>query len=261
MSRSGFYDWSHRLGKPDWDDDELLVHFIFEDRKGKSGARTIKMLLVRDYKVVMNLKKIRRIMKKLNLKTSIRRKKNYLIKDVGSEHKVVPNYVDQNFEVTSKDQIYSTDITYLEFGSGQRAYLSAIKDLWTKEILHFNVSKKATLDLAMEGLEVFYSNLSSETRQNLLVQSDQGCHYTSRAYRELLEQKRVLQSMSRRGNCHDNAPIESFFGILKDELDRGVCRTYEDLCKEINRAINFYNTERPQLGLKGKTPAECRGLT
>ncbi len=249
------------MEKYDCENDELLVQIVFEDRKGRSGARTLKMILSRDYEVVMNLKKIRRIMKKLNLITRVRRKKNYSPMDVGFEHKVVPNYVDQNFEVTGSDQIYSTDITYLEYGSGQRAYLSATKDLWTKEILHFSVSKKATLDLAMEGLEVFYSSLSNKTRKNLLVHSDQGCHYTSRAYRELLDQMSVLQSMSRRGNCYDNAPIESFFGQLKDELDRGICRTYEDLCKEINRAINFYNTERPQWGLKGKTPTECRGST
>lgn len=84
---------------------------------------------MKDYKIVMNLKKIRRIMKKLKLETRIRKKKNYSFKNSGTEHCTVPNYVDQNFEVTGEDQIYSTDITYLEYGSSQRAYLSAIKDL------------------------------------------------------------------------------------------------------------------------------------
>lgn len=227
----------------------------------KSGIRTIKMILERDYDLIVNLKKIIRIKKKLGLETIIRRRSKYRpLKMVGDEHNSVPNYLDQNFTVSGKDQIYSTDITYLNYGSGKRAYLSAIKDLYTKEILHYHVSTKPDLELAMNGLDRFYRQLPTTVRRSLLVHSDQGSHYTSVVYRNLLEELEVMQSMSRKGNCLDNAPIESFFGHMKDELDLAKCQTTEDLKDRVDKFIDYYNNQRPQWGLKRKTPAEYRGL-
>jgi transposase InsO family protein len=231
---------------------------IFENRKSKAGARTIKMLLQKYFWISMNLKKVRRIMKKHGLHTIIRRKNKYKHGWIlGEEHRVSPNILDRNFDVGTKDTVYSTDITYLDYGNGKRAYLSAVKDLATKEIVHHTVSPGINLNIATQGLE----DLFRQKPKHIIMHSDQGCHYTSKSYRELLSKWEVTQSMSRKGNCLDNAPIESFFGHLKDEAEFRSCHNYEELVAEINRYINYYNTERPQSGLKGKTPTECRGFT
>lgn len=196
-------------------------------------------------------------MKKLELKTSIRRKNKYKQGWVsGEEHRVSPNFLERQFNVDTKDTVYSTDITYLDYGKGSRAYLSAVKDLATKEVIHHTVSPGINLEVVVSGLE----ELFSKKPKHLIMHSDQGCHYTSKTYRDLLAKWEITQSMSRKGNCLDNAPIESFFGHLKDESDFRSCHTFEELVAEINRYINYYNNERPQWGLKGKTPTECRGF-
>lgn len=206
----------------------------------------------------MNLKKIRRIMKKYDLKTSVRRKNKYKQGWIlGEEHRVAPNLLERQFDVTKKDTVYSTDITCLDYGKDSRAYLSAVKDLASKEVAHYAVSSGINLEVAISGLEDFFSRKP----KHLIMHSDQGCHYTSKTYRDLLAKWDVTQSMSRKGNCLDNAPIESFFGHLKDESEFRSCNTFEELVAEIDRYINYYNNERPQWGLKGKTPAEHRGFT
>lgn len=219
------------------------------------------MILNRDYGIVMNLKKIRRIKKKFNLETVIRRRNKYssLLKK-GDDHKSVGNYLKQNFDVIKQDQVYSTDITYLHYGPGLTAYLSAIKDLKTKEIVHYSLSKSLTMEIVIDGLEDLFKKLPLQTRKKLMIHSDQGCHYTSNIYRKLLKDNKIKQSMSRKGNCLDNAPIESFFGHMKDEVDLKNCKSYEDLIIVINDYIKYYNRERPQWGLKGRTPAESRRL-
>ena len=259
VSTSGYYGW---LSQKEYSQvitvDDEWVQNIFSHRKGKAGARTIKMLLQRYFWVNMNLKKIRRIMKKYGLQTTIRRKNKY--KQgwlIGEEHRLSPNILSRQFNVEKEDTVYSTDITCLDYGNRNRAYLSAVKDLAVKDIVLHTVSPGAGLYVATRGLE----DLFSRKPKNLIMHSDQGCHYTSKTYRDLLAKWSVTQSMSRKGNCLDNSPIESFFGHLKDEVDLQSCLTFEELVAEIDRYINYYNNERPQWGLKGKTPAECRGFT
>lgn len=238
--------------------DDELVGLIFENRKKKAGARTIKMLLLNLFWINMNLKKVRRIMKKCDLKTIIRRKNKYKQGWIlGEEHRVSANILDRNFDVEKKDTVYSTDITYLDYGAGKRAYLSAVKDLATKEIVHHTVSPTVNLNIALQGLD----DLFRKKPKHIIMHSDQGCHYTSKSYRDFLSKWEITQSMSRKGNCLDNAPIESFFGHLKDEAEYRSCHTYEELVAEIENYINYYNNERPQWGLKGKTPVEHRGFT
>lgn len=219
------------------------------------------MILERNFGIVMNLKKIRRIKKKYNLETVIRRKNKYtaLLK-TGTDHQTVPNLLQRNFDVDQEDLVYSTDITYLFYGNGLTAYMSAVKDLSTKEIVHYSLSKSLNLDVAINGVNDLYEKIPLEKRKHLIVHSDQGAHYTGKTYRNLMKDYGIKQSMSRKGNCLDNAPIESFFGHMKDELNLVGCKRFEDLEVEINSFISYYNYERPQWALKGKTPAECRGL-
>lgn len=259
VSRSGYYNWLNRLENLKDNDSLLLVRTVFEARKSKAGIRTIKMILQRDYKVVMNLKKISRIKKLYGLETIIRRRNKYrYVSKGGADHQAAPNLVNRNFDIKSNDQVYSTDITYLNYGNGQRAYLSAVKDLGSKEIVHFTVCKNIHMEIATDGLDILFGKLSSRKRKNLVVHSDQGTHYTNKSYREKLRKFGVMQSMSRKGNCLDNAPIESFFGHLKDEVDLKKCRRYEELVSNVSKYIDYYNNHRPQWGLERKTPAECR---
>ena len=259
IKRSSFYKWSSKI-KVGFDLDEELIEEVFRSKKGKAGARRIRMYLIRDYGVVFNLKKIRRIMKKQGLKVLIRKKRPQFnfIKDM--KHRVFPNRLKQNFNIRTPDRVYSTDITYLNYSSGERAYLSAVKDLGTKEIVHHWVSRYIDLNLVTQGLSDYLNKISKSKRRKIVIHSDQGAHYTSHVYRDLLRKNKIKQSMSRKGNCLDNAPIESFFGHFKDESDYKSCKTFEELKNEVDKYIKYYNNERPQWGLNGKTPAEYRGL-
>jgi putative transposase len=259
IKRSSFYKWSSNL-KSSVDLDEELIEEVFRSKKAKVGARRIRMYLMREYGVIFNLKKIRRIMKKRGLNVLIRKRRPqfYFLKDM--RHRVLPNRLKQNFKIHSPDRVYSTDITYLNYSSGERAYLSAVKDLGTKEIVHHSISRHIDLSLVVKGLSDYLSQISELKRRKMIMHSDQGAHYTSHVYRRLLKKNKIKQSMSRRGNCLDNAPIESFFGHFKDESEYKNCKTFEELKNEVDKYIKYYNNERPQWGLNGKTPVEYRGL-
>jgi putative transposase len=217
------------------------------------------MEIERKYGLNFNLKKIVRIKKKFDLKTAIRKKNIYRASfKRGEEHTVFPNLLEQNFNPASSETHLSTDITEFHYEKGQKAYLSAVKNLRTKEIVSFEVAARPTIDMVTLNLDKYLKSFSQKQKTKILIHSDQGAHYTSTQYRYLLEKHKVTQSMSRKGNCLDNSPIESFFGHLKDEVDYKACKSFKELKKKIKKYIIYYNTERPQWGLKRKTPAEAR---
>lgn len=258
VSRGGYYKW-HKKRSFQLNADEQLIFEVFARGKSKWGSRRVKMHLLREHGLIMNLKKVRRILRSLGLKATVRRKRNskfILAKEV---HRVLPNILQQNFKVEEPDRVYSTDVTHLYYGSSQRAYLSATKDLATREIVYHSVSTNTDVALVTQGLKERLQKVSPAKRKNLVIHSDQGAVYTSKSYRRILSVLNIKQSMSRRGNCLDNAPIESFFGHLKDELNSSSCLTIRELSAEIDRYIKYYNSQRPQWALKGKTPIEYRG--
>lgn len=209
--------------------------------------------------LLVSLNKVKRIKRQYGLVTKIRRKNKFrMLSKQGEEHSVVENLVRREFDIKTSDRIYSTDITMIDYGQGKKAYLSAVKDLGTKEVLLHTVSSQITMDIAQKGLKELLTRLPLRVRKKLIVHSDQGTHYTHKGFRELLKEVKVNQSMSRKGNCLDNAPIESFFGHLKDEMDLGACRNIDELVIETAKYIDYYNNQRPQWGLKKRTPAECR---
>ena len=218
------------------------------------------MYLEREYGVIFNLKKIRRIMKLRGLMVKIRKRRQQFYYLKNTRHKTMPNRIKQKFNTNKSDRLYSTDITYMQYNGENRAFLSAIKDLGTKEIVHHRVAKNMDISLVTDGLSDFLKTIPQDKRKRMIMHSDQGSHYTSYFFRRILKLNGVKQSMSRRGNCLDNAPIESFFGHFKDESEYRSCKSFEELKKEVDKYINFYNNERPQWGLKGKTPVEHRGL-
>lgn len=260
ISRSSFYyKVRHKDDKFLKDKSALqLVKDIFDKKHQKAGIRTIAMILQNKYGIIMNLKKIARIKKQYGLTTRIRKKNPYnvLFKN-GLEHRTAPNLLQRKFDVNKPDTIYSTDISYLLYKDGQRAYLSATKDLATKEIVAFNVSKNLSIQTAFIGLEKV---LKHKDCSKLMIHSDQGVHYTHPLYIQKLKEFGVTQSMSRKGNCLDNAPIESFFGHLKDDIDIKACRTFEEVKTLVENYIDYYNNERCQWNLHKMTPAQRRCL-
>ena len=193
----------------------------------------------------MNLKKIARIKKEYGLITKIRKKNPFNIAfKKGLEHRTAPNLLKQNFKVNQPDKVYSTDISYLFYNKGEnRAYLSATKDLATKEIVAFNISKELDLYSTYGNFADF---LKSKDCSDLIIHSDQGWHYTHPYYVNKLKELGITQSMSRKGNCLDNAPIESFFGHLKDEVDLKSCQSFDELKIKVENYIYYYNNERCQ---------------
>lgn len=177
------------------------------------------MLIYRRYKRTINIKKIKRIKRDFGLITEVRKKnKMRLIFKAGEEHKVAPNILKRDFIPITKRTYFSTDVTELPYLGGRKAYLSAMKDLATNEIVHFNILQRPTGDLVTTNLEQVFEKYSSLIRSRMIVHSDQGVHYTSEAFRAKLEKLGITQSMSRKGNCLDNSPIESFLVILRMKL-------------------------------------------
>ncbi len=258
IKRSTFYRRLNSKG-PDRDLKDLkLIQKVFEEQKNKVGIRQIKMVLEQDFDVVMNKKKIARIKNKFGLVTKIRRKNKYRVfSKKQQEHMTCKNILNRKFDIKKADKVYSTDITQLNYGH-KKAFLAVFKDLCTKEIVGKNLSNRADINLTTIALNRALKRLTVEKREDLMIHSDQGFHFTHFSFRKKLEDNRVTQSMSRKGNCIDNAPVESFFGYLKDHLELKKCRDLEDVEKEVTKQINYYNHKRPQLGLKKMPPSEFR---
>jgi putative transposase len=256
VSKSSFYRRA-RSQQRDFEDYQLIKKY-FDKSKGRSGIRQLKMIIERSEGLVLNHKKIARIKKKYGLETRIRRKNKYRkFAKMKQEHETCANLVDRNFRDLLPDQVYSTDITTLKYAN-KKAYVAAVKDLGTKEIVGFNVSNRIDIELSNSAMTRALKKLDTQTKEGLIVHSDQGFHFTHFSFRNQLEQEGITQSMSRKGNCIDNAPIESFFGLLKDHLELKDCKNIIDVKKEVTRKINYYNTERPQIGLKKMPPSEYR---
>lgn len=250
VSRSGYYHWLHTADQPDKDyDDYLTIKQVFDQSKGKYGWRSIKMRLPH-----MNHKKIQRIMRKYELKAKIRRKNPYkMAMKKNMEHRIAPNKLDRGFKQCIPRKVFCTDITYIPFRD-TFAYLAVIKDIATGEVVAWNLRLNLEMSLVMEPL--MRLNLSPDDR--VIIHSDQGFHYTNPHYISMIKDLNMEQSMSRKGNCIDNAPIESFFGHMKDELDTHSCKTFRHLSLKITEYMQYYNYERKQWTRNKMAPVEYR---
>ena len=257
ISRSSYYSFDQNQKDFDYDD-YILIKKYFDKSNHKHGIRQLKMVIERSEGLVINEKKIARIKRKYKLETKIRRKNKYkAFAKKNHEHKSCPNILQREFKQQVPDKVYSTDITQINYGK-KKAYIAAVKDLCTNEILGKSISNKIDLNLTNSAIDKALRKLSSSQKEGLMIHSDQGFHFTHISYREKLKRLGVIQSMSRKGNCIDNAPIESFFGHLKDLLDLSSCKSIRDIEKEVTKQINYYNHRRPQLGLKKMPPSEYR---
>ncbi|WP_432613181.1 IS3 family transposase [Halobacillus litoralis] len=266
VSRSGYYNYfsiesQEKRKQKDKRDDEVkeIILKAFRYKRRKKGARQIKMTLAGEFNVVYNLKRIRRIMKKYNIVCPIRKANPYKrMMKATHEHSVVPHLLNREFNQGIPGKVLMTDITYLTYGNNFRAYLSTIKDGSTGEILAHQVSNRITLDIATDTLQKLKKNRKFRKAKGALIHSDQGVHYTHPDFQRMVESLGLLQSMSRRGNCWDNAPQESFFGHLKDETYIKECSTLEEVKKEIKQYMIYYNHQRYQWNLNKMTPIQYR---
>jgi transposase InsO family protein len=205
----------------------------------------------------MNIKKIRRLMKKYGLFCPVRKANPYrrMAKALRTDA-VADNLLKREFEEHGPRTILLTDITYIINGKAPRCYMSTIIDACTKELLAWVLSESLEIDFVLETVEIAIANYGIEMNTETMIHSDQGAHYTSVQFRSLLKDKELRQSMSRRANCWDNAPQESFYGHMKDEIDISECETYEQILAVITDWADYYNNERYQWDLAKLAPAE-----
>lgn len=259
VSRSGYYNWIHSSDKKSNKEEHDRADFglileAYKHRGYDKGRRGIYMRLLH-MGVQMNQKKISRLMKKYNLFCPIRKANPYRRMAKALKTDVISNnLVNREFSEHGSGKILLTDITYLFYNHGCKAYLSVIKDACTKQVLSYVVSESLEVDFVLKTINILIDNHGDNLQTEAILHSDQGCHYTSISFRQLLKDKKLRQSMSRRGNCWDNAPQESFFGHMKDEIHLDRCNTYDELCSEIDNYMDYYNNDRYQWKLAKLAP-------
>lgn len=217
------------------------------------------MILENEYGKIINHKKIIKIMKKYGLKTIIRRKRKMnKIPKIAIDGTIYQNVLNRDFQQLKPNTVYCTDITYLQYKDNSTGFLSAIKDLASGEIVSYKLSKTLKLDFVIKMLETAIELTPDDKLDGLIIHSDRGVHFTSNVYQKLLKKNNIIQSMSAKGNCIDNAPIESFFGHLKDDIDYQNCKTFDELEKVVNNYIFNYNNNRYQWTKNKMTPIEYK---
>ena len=262
VSRSGYYAWENAAPTREQreeadrkDFEEILKAYKY--RGYAKGARGIHMRLLH-VGTRMNLKKIRRLMKKYGLKCPYRGPNPYrqMAKAIKT-NTVFPNVVKREFTKNGVRKVLLTDITYIFYGGGL-CYLSTILDACTHEILAYELSTNLMVGFVLKTVEALIEAHGSTLDNTTIVHSDQGCHYTSHAFIQKLRDSQFVQSMSRKGNCWDNAPQESFFGHMKDEVRHEIAqmKSFDEVKAKIDDWIDYYNNDRYQWDLAKLSPRE-----
>ncbi|WP_156178230.1 IS3 family transposase [Bacillus sp. SA1-12] len=254
IKRSTYYYWTKHMDRPDkYAEVKEAIQEIYHQHKGRYGHRNIKKELDKkglnhDPKTVLKL------MNLLGIKCQVRMKKYKSYR--GNVGKVAPNVLKRDFKADKPNQKWVTDVT--EFSLfGQKLYLSPILDLFNSEVISYTVKFRPTFDLVGDMLEQALEVLNPEDK--LILHSDQGWHYQMAKYQKTLKAKNITQSMSRKGNCLDNAVIENFFGILKTELlYLQEFKSIDHFIEELHNYIYYYNNIRMKAKLNDLSPVEYR---
>lgn len=264
VSRSGYYAWvkaapARKAAEEQDRRDFNLILEAYKARGYKKGAESVYMnLLHMDPPVIMNVKKIRRLMKKFRLVCPIRKANPY--RSAAKAMKtgnVADNLLQREFECYGPRMVLLTDVTYLSY-NGTFAYLSTILDAFTKQILSYAVSESLEVDFVLETVNILLRDHGVSLKQETILHSDQGCHYTSYRFIDIVSNKRLRRSMSRKGNCWDNAPQESFFGHMKDHVRERLKEAgdFQTVRAIIDDYMDYYNNERYQWHLAKLAPNE-----
>jgi transposase InsO family protein len=254
MARSNFYYYQKQSKSIDkYQVIKELIKSIYHKHKGRYGYRRITDEL-NNKGMVINHKTVLKLMKLLGLKSLIRVKKYKSYK--GEQGKIAPNLLQRNFKAEAPNQKWATDITEFNI-SGKKLYLSPIIDLFNQEIISYELTERPVFNQVVMMLKKAFKKIPNNT--NLTLHSDQGWQYQMKQYQYLLKEKGINQSMSRKGNCLDNAIIENFFGILKSELFYiQKFASLEELKREIKQYINYYNSVRIKSNLNKMSPIQYR---
>ena len=254
MARSSFYYHQKKSRLPDkYTEIKELIKAIYQRHKGRYGYRRITDEL-QNRGIIINHKTVLRLMKLLGLKSIIRIKKYKSYK--GENGKIAPNILERKFRAEAPNQKWATDIT--EFNVlGNKLYLSPIIDLFNQEIISYELTERPVFNQVVMMLKKAFKKIPNNT--NLMLHSDQGWQYQMSQYQHLLKEKGIVQSMSRKGNCLDNAIIENFFGTLKSEMFyTQKFKSIQHLKKEINKYITYYNNVRIKSNLNKMSPIKYR---
>jgi transposase InsO family protein len=259
FSRAAYYVWAKRIEQPDRDGErKALVQKAYQASHRTYGYRRITWWIAQNCGVTINHKAVLRLMNQLGIRSVARKHRMYKKMTELETYHHYPNVLNRDFTATKPNQKWVTDVTYILTQTGW-AYLSTIKDLFDNFIVAHEFGRENSVALMQQNLRK--AKQKEKVTDGLILHSDQGHQYTSQAYFVLTSEYNITPSMSRRGNCWDNAPMENFFGHLKEEaLRQYKSLTFEEAQQIIDDYICFYNYERIQLKTR-QTPFQLRCLS
>ena len=243
VSRSGYYAFVHRLGKPE--KDAALAGLIAQQRERSFRTYGYRRMWLKSRNIFCNPKTVLRIMKKYDLLSEIRRRRKW--QQMGQQVHKYKNLLNREFHADKPNSKWVTDISYIHTKQGV-LYLSIIRDLYDNSIIAYKTGTQQTVNLVLDTVHQAMKQEKKRVAAELQLHSDQGFQYTSAAYFNLTQAYGITPSMSRKGNPYDNAMAENFFSILKTEcIYRHKPATFSEANEMIDRYIYFYNHERIQL--------------
>jgi putative transposase len=236
-----------------YDDAKKEISRVYHVHKGRYGYRRIT-LEMKSKGYMINHKTVSKLMGSQGLRSMIRRKRYNSYKGETSE--AAPNLFKQNFAADKPDMKWATDVTEFKV-KDKKVYLSPIIELFNGQIISYNISESPNFKQVSDMLQDAFKTLKGDQRPTL--HSDQGWQYRMTRYKQMLSEQGITQSMSRKGNCYDNAIIENFFGTIKSEMF--YLKKYtsvDELKKDIKEYIRYYNNDRIKLNLNGMSPIKYR---
>ncbi len=252
MARSTFYYNTQQ--KPDkWAVERQRIVELYHQNKGRYGYRRLT-LAMRDEGYVINGKTVRRLMAEAGIKCQVRMKKYKSYK--GEVGKIAPNLLERDFTADAPRKKMVTDVTEFHL-FGVKIYLSPVLDLYNSELIYYTIYRHPVMDMVLDMIKGTVSVIGSHT--DAILHSDQGFHYQHKDYQKLLKENHITQSMSRKGNCLDNAVMENFFGLLKSELlYLQSFNSVEHFLLELEDYLHYYNYDRIKAKLNGMSPVQYR---
>lgn len=254
LPRSTYYYYVKQMNKPDkYAEIKEKIVAIYEENRKRVGYRRITLEL-RKQGLCINHKTVQRLMKQLGLFCRVRMKKYKSYR--GEVGQTAPNLLECDFKAENPNEKWVTDVT--EFSLfGQKLYLSPILDLYNRELVSYSISSRPNFTQTADMLEQAFRKIPDNTY--LILHSDQGWQYQMKPYQRMLRVKGIRQSMSRKGNCLDNAVIENFFGLLKTELlYLQEFTSIEHFKQELLEYLYYYNNRRIKACLGGMSPVDYR---
>ena len=257
MARSVFYYHLKRLkAKDKYASEKEMIKSIFHEHKGRYGDRRVT-LEMRNRSFILNHKTVQRLMARMSLKSQLRRVRYRSYK--GEVGRIAPNIIGRDFVASAPNRKWATDVTQINIGA-EKQYLLPILDMFNGEIISYNVSRSPNLEQVYDMLDKAFARF--DCLDGLIKHSDQGWQYQRYGYRKRIEKHSIIQSMSRKGNCLDNAMAENFFGIMKSELLYAEkFESPEAFMKASEEYIDYYNNKRIKSRLNGKSPVQFRTLS